>query len=50
MCRAVLRYGFAELKLPQIVVITDRDNVDWQHVLHKAGLHRNGERALPHPA
>lgn len=50
MCRAVLRYGFAELKLPQIVAITDRDNVDSQHVLRKAGLHRNGERALPHPA
>lgn len=50
MCRAVLRYGFTELKLPQIVAITDRANADSQHVLLKAGLHRNGERVLPHPA
>lgn len=50
MCRAVLRYGFAELGLPQIVAITDQENVASQHVLRKAGLHRNGERAFPHPA
>lgn len=50
MCRAVLRYGFAELRLPQIVAITDRDNAASQRVLGKAGLRRNGERAFPHPA
>lgn len=50
MCRAVLHYGFAELRLPQIVAITDRDNVVSQQVLLKSGLHRNGERAFPHPA
>jgi [ribosomal protein S5]-alanine N-acetyltransferase len=50
MCRAVLRYGFAGLGLPRIVAITNMDNVDSQRVLLKAGLERNGERALPHPA
>jgi RimJ/RimL family protein N-acetyltransferase len=49
MCVALLRYGFAELGLPRIVAITDRPNVASQRVLIKAGLHRNGERTLPHP-
>lgn len=49
MCRAVLRYGFAELGLRQITAITDLPNVASQRVLLKAGLHRKGERVLPHP-
>lgn len=50
MCRAVLRYGFAELALGQIVAITSLANTPSQHVLLKAGLLRKGERSLPHPA
>jgi len=50
MSIAVLRYGFTELKLPQIVAITDLANVESQHVLQKAGLHRKGERSFAHPA
>ena len=50
MCRAVLRYGFADLGLPRIAAITDLDNGPSQQVLLKAGLERHGERALPHPA
>src|SRR5207244_52271 len=50
MARAVVRYGYTELKLPQIVAITDLGNTDSQRVLLKIGLHRKGERALPHPA
>jgi RimJ/RimL family protein N-acetyltransferase len=50
MAVALLRYGFAELRLPQIVGITDRPNLASQSVLLKAGLHRNGEREFTHPA
>jgi RimJ/RimL family protein N-acetyltransferase len=50
MSIALLRYGFAELKLPRIVGITDLGNTGSQHVLEKAGLRRNGERAFAHPA
>ena len=50
MACALVRYGFAELRLPQIVAITERDNVQSQHVLTKIGLRRNGERVLAHPA
>ena len=46
----VLRYGFEALGLPQIVAITDLDNVDSQRVLLKAGLVRRGERSFAHPA
>lgn len=49
MCVALLRYGFADLKLPRIAAITDRPNLASQRVLLKAGLHRNGERTLAHP-
>ena len=50
MSLALLRYGFAELGLPQIVGITDLPNLESQRVLLKAGLRRNGERAFSHPA
>lgn len=50
MSVALLRYGFEGLRLPQIVGITNLPNVASQRVLLKAGLHRNGERTLAHPA
>lgn len=50
MCVALLRYGFTALALPTITAITDLSNVDSQRVLLKAGLRRNGERALAHPS
>jgi RimJ/RimL family protein N-acetyltransferase len=49
MCVALLRYGFAEVGLEQIVAITDHGNVESQRVLLKAGLERHGERSFPHP-
>lgn len=50
MCVALLRYGFERLGLPRIVAITDPQNLASQRVLLKAGLVRNGERTLAHPA
>lgn len=50
MASAVLRYGFVDLSLPSIVGIASLDNHASQRVLSKIGLHRNGERAFPHPA
>ena len=50
MSVALLRYGFVDMRLPQIVGITDLPNLASQHVLLKAGLHRHGERAFAHPA
>jgi RimJ/RimL family protein N-acetyltransferase len=50
MARALLRHGFAELGLPRIAAIAERDNVASHHVLTKIGLRRNGERAFTHPA
>jgi RimJ/RimL family protein N-acetyltransferase len=50
MALALLRYGFVELALPRIVGMTALDNRASQHVLLKIGLHRQGERAFPHPA
>ena len=50
MARALMRYGFVELRLPHIAGMTERDNVASQHVLTKIGLRRNGERVFPHPA
>jgi len=47
---ALVRYGFVDLGLPRIVGITDPANLASQHALMKIGLHRNGERLLPHPA
>jgi ribosomal-protein-alanine N-acetyltransferase len=46
MARRVLRYGFAELGVRQIVGITDQPNVASQQVLLKIGLERRGERSL----
>ena len=46
MSRALLRYGFADLRLPQIVAITDPPNTASQAVLLKCGLHRKGERSF----
>ena len=50
MCVALLRYGFAALKLPLIAGITDQANTGSQRVLLKAGLTRRGDRAFSHPA
>jgi [ribosomal protein S5]-alanine N-acetyltransferase len=50
MTRALLNYGFHDLRLPQIVAITDLANVASQRVLTKAGMTRRGERAFAHPA
>lgn len=50
MAFAVLRYGFADLSLPEIVAIANRANHASHHVLEKIGLHRRGERAFAHPA
>jgi ribosomal-protein-alanine N-acetyltransferase len=50
MARALLRYGFVELALPHIAGIAERENVASHRVLTKIGLHRNGERAFPHPS
>lgn len=46
----LLRYGFADLGLPQIVAITALNNLSSQHVLSKCGLQRKGEREFTHPA
>jgi RimJ/RimL family protein N-acetyltransferase len=50
MCRALLRYAYADRKLPCVVAITNLENTPSQHVLQKCGLKRNGERAFAHPA
>jgi ribosomal-protein-alanine N-acetyltransferase len=50
MARAVLRYGFVDLALPNIAAIANLDNTASQKVLQKIGLRRHGERAFPHPA
>jgi RimJ/RimL family protein N-acetyltransferase len=50
MAEAVLRYGFAELRLPRIVGMASRENRASQRVLEKIGLERRGERAFAHPA
>lgn len=47
---ALVRYGFVDCALPHIAGVADRQNVASQQVLQKIGLHRNGERAFPHPA
>ena len=47
---ALVRYGFVELGLSQIVGITDLPHVASQRVLLKLGLHRKGERSFAHPA
>lgn len=48
MAVRIVRYGFEELKLPQIVAITELPHVVSQKVLIKSGLHRKGERTLAH--
>lgn len=50
MAVRLLRYGFEDLGLSQIVAITNLDNTPSQHVLRKAGLVRRGERSFAHPA
>lgn len=50
MTIALLRYGFTTLSLPRITAITDLGNHGSQRVLLKAGLQREGERLLAHPA
>jgi RimJ/RimL family protein N-acetyltransferase len=50
MAVRLLRYGFEDLGLPQIVAITNLDHVVSQRVLEKAGLVRRGERTFTHPA
>lgn len=49
MSIALLRYGFAHMKLAQITALTDLPNLASQRVLLKAGLHRHGERSFAHP-
>jgi len=50
MSVALLRYGYAQLKLPYITAVTALDNEASQRVLLKAGLKRHGERSFAHPA
>ncbi len=50
MAMGVLRYGFADLGLPQIAGMTDLRNGASLRVLEKIGLERRGERAFAHPA
>ncbi|MEO5596614.1 MAG: GNAT family N-acetyltransferase [Lysobacteraceae bacterium] len=50
MCRALVRYGFETMHLPQVVAITSLDHLDSQNVLLKSGLRRNGERSFDYPA
>lgn len=50
MAVRLMRYGFDDLALPQIVAITTRAHVASQRVLLKAGLVRKGERTFTHPA
>lgn len=50
MAFALLRYGFADLRLDRIAGIADLDNFASLRVLEKIGLERRGERAFPHPA
>jgi RimJ/RimL family protein N-acetyltransferase len=50
IARAMLRYGYADLGLPAVCAITNRDNVASQRVLVKAGMEPRGVRAFAHPA
>jgi RimJ/RimL family protein N-acetyltransferase len=50
MAAAVVRYGFADLRLPRIAGIANLPNVASHRVLEKIGLRRHGERTFPHPA
>ncbi|MBP7776593.1 MAG: GNAT family N-acetyltransferase [Acidobacteria bacterium] len=50
MAVRLLRYGLADLGLPQICAITNPDNIASQRVLLKAGLTRRGERSFAHPS
>lgn len=50
MASAVLRYGFADLRLPRIAGMANLENHASQRVLLKIGLERRGERAFTHPA
>ena len=50
MSLGLVRYAFTTLGLPVLHAMTDMPNVASQQVLLKAGLHRKGERAFPHPA
>jgi RimJ/RimL family protein N-acetyltransferase len=46
---AILRYGFAELRLPTIAGMASLDNVASLRVLEKIGLERHGVRSFAHP-
>lgn len=48
MCQRLVRYGFEELGLRQLVGITDLPNLASQRVLLKVGLRRRGERIFSH--
>ena len=50
MASALLRYAFVDLQMPRMVGMASLANIASQKVLLKIGLHRNGERAFPHPA
>lgn len=46
MATALLRYGYATLRLPQITAITEIPHLASQRVLLKCGLLRKGERTF----
>lgn len=50
MSLALLRYGFADLKLATITANAHLDNLGSQQVLLKSGLRRQANRAFSHPA
>jgi ribosomal-protein-alanine N-acetyltransferase len=50
MASSLLRYGFVDLRLPNIAGMASLGNYASQRVLLKIGLERKGERAFPHPA
>ena len=47
--RAALRVGFGELRLPEVVSFTSRDNSRSQSVMRRIGLRRWPERDFDHP-
>ena len=50
MALPVLRYAFRDLGLARVHAMATLENLASQRILTKIGLHRNGERAFPHPA
>lgn len=44
VCKRLLRFGFEDAPLPEIVAVTHPDNTASQHVLRKAGMAEEGLR------